>query len=82
MNHQIDIFNDVYFVCYFSTNDDHVTGYPVFGPYYCLDKANDKLITLLSSGICAWVTHDVRKTQFWRFEKSLARRSRPMEKMG
>ena len=72
MNEQVDIFEDVCWVCYSTVAP--MGPRPFFGPYYCRNKANEKLITLLSEGICAWVTYDIRKTEFWRIEEGRGRR--------
>ena len=73
-------FNDVLFVM--CVSKFALSPKRVYGPYYCTNKANEVLITLLRKGVCAWVSHDVRKTEFWRVEKSRSRRSCTMEKLG
>ena len=80
MREQVDIFDDVRFVI--STPRTTIDSQRVYGPFYCVNKANEQLITLLRKGICAWVSHDVRKTEFWRVKKGHSRRSRTMEKLG
>tara|TARA_Y100001937_G_scaffold111340_1_gene157872 strand:+ start:550 stop:765 length:216 start_codon:yes stop_codon:yes gene_type:complete len=71
MKKQVDIFDDVCWVCYYGKPDGQMQR--VLGPYYCRNKANEKLITLLSKGFCAWLTYDVGKTQFWRIEEDQSR---------
>ena len=72
MKEQVDIFEDPCWV-YYVASDDNIPGRKPpkkkHGPYYCANKAKEKLFTLLSKGICAWVIYDVRKTEFWGFKK-------------
>jgi len=67
LKEQIHIFDDVSWVC---CSLEETTSLKSYGPFYCAQKANEKLITLLRKGICAWLTHDFRKAEFWKLEKS------------
>ena len=62
MAEQVDIFEDVIFVWV------HIDSkLKCLGPYYCYNKAKNRLITYLTKGKCAWMSSNERKTKPWKW---------------
>jgi len=77
MAEQVDIFEDVIFVWV------HIDSkLKCLGPYYCYNKAKNRLITYLTKGKCAWMSSNERKTKPRQFKEDQSWRSGSVEALG